>query len=85
MIKFSFLMLDEFIVGVSLIVMDELFECIIEVVCIGIFILMVEQNVWQVFEIVDIGYVFVQGVNCYIDIGKVLMVDFEVCRIFFGG
>lgn len=35
-------MLDELIVGVFLIVMDELFDCIIEVSCIGLLILMVE-------------------------------------------
>ncbi len=43
--------------GVSPIVMDELFDRIIEVARTGISILMVEQNARQALEIADKGYV----------------------------
>ena len=46
---------------VSPIVMDELFDRIIEVARTGISILMVEQNARQALEIADKGYVLVQG------------------------
>ena len=51
------LMLDEPTAGVSPIVMDELFDRIIEVARTGISILMVEQNARQALEIADKGYV----------------------------
>ena len=51
------LMLDEPTAGVSPIVMDELFDRIIEVARTGIAILMVEQNAKQALNIADKGYV----------------------------
>ena len=59
------LMLDEPTAGVSPIVMDELFDRIIEVSGTGIPILMVEQNARQALGIADTGYVMVQGRNAY--------------------
>ncbi|MEC7094758.1 MAG: ATP-binding cassette domain-containing protein [Pseudomonadota bacterium] len=55
------LMLDEPTAGVSPIVMDELFDRIIEVAQTGIAILMVEQNAKQALNIADRGFVLVQG------------------------
>ena len=57
------LMLDEPTAGVSPIVMDELFDRIIEVRAPASPILMVEQNARQALEIADKGYVLVQGRN----------------------
>lgn len=85
MTKPSLLMLDEPTAGVSPIVMDELFDRIIEVARTGISILMVEQNARQALEIADIGYVLVQGSNRYTDSGKALMADPDVRRTFLGG
>ncbi|MDO5604659.1 MAG: ABC transporter ATP-binding protein [Paracoccus sp. (in: a-proteobacteria)] len=79
------LMLDEPTAGVSPIVMDELFDRIIEVARTGISILMVEQNAKQALNIADIGYVLVQGANRFTDTGAQLLADPEVRRTFLGG
>ncbi|SEM86275.1 amino acid/amide ABC transporter ATP-binding protein 2, HAAT family [Pseudorhodobacter antarcticus] len=85
MTKPKVLMLDEPTAGVSPIVMDELFDRIIEVARSGISILMVEQNARQALEIADKGYVLVQGANRFTDTGRALMEDPEVRRSFLGG
>jgi branched-chain amino acid transport system ATP-binding protein len=79
------LMLDEPTAGVSPIVMDELFDRIIEIARTGISILMVEQNARQALQIADKGYVLVQGRNRFTDTGKALMADPDVRRSFLGG
>jgi branched-chain amino acid transport system ATP-binding protein len=79
------LMLDEPTAGVSPIVMDELFDRIIEIARTGISILMVEQNARQALDIADKGYVLVQGRNRFTDTGKALMADPDVRRSFLGG
>ena len=79
------LMLDEPTAGVSPIVMDELFDRIIEVAKSGIAILMVEQNARQALNIAHRGYVLVQGQNRYTDTGAALMANPEVRRAFLGG
>lgn len=79
------LMLDEPTAGVSPIVMDELFDRIIEIARSGIAILMVEQNAKQALNIADKGYVLVQGKNRYTDTGEALLADPEVRRAFLGG
>jgi branched-chain amino acid transport system ATP-binding protein len=79
------LMLDEPTAGVSPIVMDELFDRIIEVARTGISILMVEQNARQALGIADTGYVLVQGRNAYTGTGAELLADAEVRRAFLGG
>ncbi|MEL7299748.1 MAG: ABC transporter ATP-binding protein [Pseudomonadota bacterium] len=85
MTKPQVLMLDEPTAGVSPIVMDELFDRIIEVAKTGISILMVEQNARQALEIADKGYVLVQGRNAYTGTGQELLADPEVRRSFLGG
>lgn len=79
------LMLDEPTAGVSPIVMDELFDRIIEVARTGISILMVEQNARQALTIADTGYVLVQGANRFTGTGAELLADPEVRRTFLGG
>ncbi|MGB0902815.1 ABC transporter ATP-binding protein [Halocynthiibacter sp.] len=85
MTKPTVLMLDEPTAGVSPIVMDELFDRIIEVARTGISILMVEQNARQALEIADKGYVLVQGRNRFTDTGQALLADPEVRKSFLGG
>ena len=79
------LMLDEPTAGVSPIVMDELFDRIIEIARTGIAILMVEQNAKQALAIADKGYVLVQGTNRYTDTGEALLENPDVRRAFLGG
>lgn len=79
------LMLDEPTAGVSPIVMDELFDRIIEIARTGISILMVEQNARQALAIANKGYVLVQGSNRYTDTGKALLADPDVRKSFLGG
>ena len=85
MTKPSVLLLDEPTAGVSPIVMDELFDRIIEIARTGISILMVEQNARQALDIADKGYVLVQGANRFTDTGQALLADPEVRRSFLGG
>ena len=79
------LMLDEPTAGVSPIVMDELFDRIIEVARTGIAILMVEQNAKQALHIADKGFVLVQGRNRYTNTGQALLADDDVRKAFLGG
>lgn len=79
------LMLDEPTAGVSPIVMDELFDRIIEIARLDVAILMVEQNAKQALEIADTGYVLVQGHNKFTDSGEALLANPEVRRAFLGG
>ncbi len=85
MTKPSVLMLDEPTAGVSPIVMDELFERIIEVKRTGIAILMVEQNARQALNIADQGFVLVTGENRFTDTGEALLANEEVRKSFLGG
>ena len=71
--------------NVSPIVMDELFDRIIEVARTGIAILMVEQNAKQALHIADKGFVLVQGRNRYTDTGQALLADNDVRKAFLGG
>jgi len=81
----SVLMLDEPTAGVSPIVMDELFDRIIEVKNTGVAVLMVEQNARQALDIADRGYVLVTGRNRFTDTGAALLADPEVRKSFLGG
>lgn len=81
----SLLMLDEPTAGVSPIVMDELFDRIIEIARTGLPVLMVEQNARQAMNIADKAYVLVQGRNAHTGTGQELMANDDVRRTFLGG
>lgn len=81
----SVLMLDEPTAGVSPIVMDELFDRIIEVKRTGVAVLMVEQNARQALNIADTAYVLVTGENRHTGTGSELLADTEVRKSFLGG
>ena len=84
MIKPSVLMLDEPTAGVSPIVMDELFEHIVQVKKTDVAIIMVEQNAKQALSISDRGYILDTGENKFEGSGTELMNDPEVRRSFLG-
>ncbi len=79
------LMLDEPTAGVSPIIMDELFQHIINIKKQNIAILMVEQNARQALEISDRGYILVSGKNAYEGKGEYLLNDSEIKKAFLGG
>tara|TARA_B100001540_G_scaffold125282_1_gene111771 strand:+ start:263 stop:967 length:705 start_codon:yes stop_codon:yes gene_type:complete len=85
MTKPSVLMLDEPTAGVSPVVMDEIFERIVEVKRSGVAILMVEQNARQALSIADKGFVLVTGENRFTDTGQALLANEEVRKSFLGG
>mgnify|MGYP001330353568 CR=1 FL=1 len=79
------LMLDEPTAGVSPVVMDELFDKIIEIKKTGVAIIIVEQNAKQALNIADYGYVLVAGKNKFTGKGSELLNDSEVRKAFLGG
>lgn len=85
MTKPTVLLLDEPTAGVSPIVMDELFDRILEVKSMGMAVLMVEQNARQALEIADRGYVLVMGENKHTGTGQALLADPVVRKSFLGG
>ena len=79
------LMLDEPTAGVSPVVMDEIFEHILNIKKQNIAVLMVEQNARQALEISDRGYILVTGKNAYEGKGDYLLSDNEIKKAFLGG
>ena len=79
------LMLDEPTAGVSPVVMDELFDKIIDIKNTGVAIIIVEQNAKQALNIADYGYVLVAGKNKFTGKGSELLNDTEVRKAFLGG
>ena len=79
------LMLDEPTAGVSPVVMDEIFEHILNIKKQNIAVLMVEQNARQALGISDRGYILVTGRNAYEGSGDFLINDGEIRKSFLGG
>ncbi len=79
------LMLDEPTAGVSPVIMDEIFQHILNIKKQNIAILMVEQNARQALEISDRGYILVTGKNAYEGEGDYLLNDKEIRKAFLGG
>ena len=79
------LMLDEPTAGVSPVVMDEIFEHILNIKKQNIAVLMVEQNARQALGISDRGYILVTGKNAYEGSGDFLINDGEIRKSFLGG
>ena len=79
------LMLDEPTAGVSPVIMDEIFQHVLNIKKQNIAILMVEQNARQALEISDRGYILVTGKNAYEGKGDYLLNDREIRKAFLGG
>ena len=85
MTKPEVLMLDEPTAGVSPIVMEEIFDRILQIKNNGVAIVIVEQNAKQALNIADFGYVLVGGENKYEGHGHELLNDQDVRKSFLGG
>ena len=85
MTKPNVLMLDEPTAGVSPVVMDELFDKIIDIKKTGVAIIIVEQNAKQALNIADFGYVLVAEKNKFTGKGSELLNDAAVRKAFLGG
>ena len=79
------LMLDEPTAGVSPVIMDEIFQHVLNIKEQNLAILMVEQNARQALEISDRGYILVTGKNAYEGKGDYLLNDKEIRKAFLGG
>ena len=79
------LMLDEPTAGVSPVIMDEIFQHVLNIKQQNLAILMVEQNARQALEISDRGYILVTGKNAYEGKGDYLLNDKEIRKAFLGG
>ena len=79
------LMLDEPTAGVSPIVMDEIFDRIIQIKETGVAVVIVEQNAMLALKIADFGHVLVNGDNRFYGKGNELLTDPEVRKSFLGG
>ena len=79
------LMLDEPTAGVSPVIMDEIFQHILNIKKQNIAILMVEQNARQALEISDRGYILVTGKNAHEGDGNYLLSEKEIRKSFLGG
>lgn len=85
MLEPRILMLDEPTAGLAPVVIDQMFDLIVEIHSSGVGILMVEQNARQALEIATHGYVLVNGANRFQGTGQELLSDDEVLRSFLGG
>lgn len=82
----TLVLMDEPSVGLSPILVAELFEQIRELRDqAGLTFLLIEQNARSGLELSDRGYVLDQGVIAYADTGKDLLADEEIRRAFLGG
>ena len=69
----------------SPIVMDEIFDRIIQIKETGVAVVIVEQNAKQALKIADFGHVLVNGENRFYGKGNELLTDPEVRKSFLGG
>jgi branched-chain amino acid transport system ATP-binding protein len=78
-------MLDEPSAGVSPIIMDGLFNKVLQIAKEGTAVLMVEQNAKQALKISNLGFVLNQGKNLFTDNGNSLLKNKQVRQAFLGG
>lgn len=78
------LMLDEPSLGLSPLLVDELFETIAKLRAEGLTILLVEQNVREALDLCDRGYVLQTGKIVEAGTGKELLASDNVQKAFLG-
>ena len=81
----ALLLLDEPSAGLSPVMMRTVFERIREINSTGVAVLLVEQNAREALQMSDRGYLLVSGENRLEDVGKDLLDNPEVARLYLGG
>ncbi len=79
------LMLDEPSAGLAPLLVDMIFEKVVEVNEAGVAVLMVEQNAKKSLALADRGYVLATGQNQVDGPGRDLLANPEVARLYLGG
>ncbi len=79
------LMLDEPSAGLAPLLVDMIFEKIVEINKTGVSVLMVEQNARKSLQLADHGYVLATGRNEVEGPGLQLLRDPDVARLYLGG
>ncbi len=79
------LMLDEPSAGLAPLLVDMIFEKVVDINKAGVAVLMVEQNAKKSLQLADRGYVLATGQNQVDGPGKELLGDPEVARLYLGG
>lgn len=79
------LMLDEPSAGLAPLLVDMIFEKVVDINNSGVAVLMVEQNAKKSLALADRGYVLATGQNQVDGAGRELLEDPEVARLYLGG
>ena len=79
------LLLDEPSAGLAPMMVDMIFEKIVDINKTGVSIIIVEQNAREALKMADHGYVLAMGRNVLDDSGEALLANEEVGRLYLGG
>ena len=79
------LLLDEPSAGLSPILIDQIFDRVLQINRSGVGILMVEQNAKKALSFSHRGYILSMGLNRFEDTGQNLLDNREVAEMFLGG
>lgn len=86
MIELWLIMLDELLLGLLLLLVQEIFGIICDInVCEKLLVLLVEQNVVVMLDIVDRVYLIEQGQVVMLGVVEVLKFNFDVQDFYLGG
>ena len=85
MLNPSLLLLDEPSAGLSPLLIDQIFDRVLEINRSGVGILMVEQNAKKALSFSHRGYILSMGLNRFEDTGQNLLDNREVAEMFLGG
>jgi len=85
MLNPELLLLDEPSAGLAPMMVEMIFEKIIDINKAGVSIMIVEQNAREALKMADHGYVLAMGKNVLDDSGEALLANKEVGRLYLGG
>ena len=79
------LLLDEPSAGLAPVLVESIFQKIIEINATGVSMIIVEQNAREALKMAHHGYVLAMGKNVLDDSGDALLNNKEVGRLYLGG